>query len=69
MGGRGDGGGREGGGGWRLYLYICLNPLEIFIVVCVHGGIYPVSISVFFCFRKSFRMNHLVFSPEVKLES
>ena len=36
------------GGG--LYSYICLNPLEIFIVVCVHAGICPVSISIFSSF-------------------
>ena len=64
-------GGRGGGGFGTLFL-LCLNPLEIFIVVCVHGSICPVSISIFcsFFFRKSFTMNHLVFFfLEVKLES
>ena len=67
LGGRG-----RGEGGWGLYFYICLNPLGIFIVVCVHAGICPVSISIFssFFFGKSFTMNHLVFLfPEVKLKS
>ena len=54
-----------GGGGVGLHFRICLNPLEIFIVVCVHAGICPGSISIFssFFFRKSFTMNHLVFFP------
>ena len=53
-----------------LYFRICLNPLEILIVVCIHVGICPVSISIFSSFfRKSFTMNHLVSFPEVKLES
>ena len=62
-----------GEGGWGLsHFYICLNPPEIFILVCVHAGMCLVSISIFssFFFRKSFTMNHLVvFFPEVKLKS
>ena len=43
------GGGRgEGGGGLGTLFLLCLNPLEIFIVVCVHASICPVSsISIF----------------------
>ena len=36
------GGGGRGRGEGGLYFYICFNPLEIFIAVCVHAGICPV---------------------------
>ena len=48
--GEGGGGGGRGRGAGGLYFYICLNPLEIFIAVCVHAGICPVSISIFSSF-------------------
>ena len=34
---------------------LCFNPLEIFIVICVHASICPVSISIFSSF---FSGNH-----------
>ena len=51
---------------------LCLNPLEIFIVVCVHASICPVSsISVFSSFFKEIIHNESFsfFFPEAKLES
>ena len=61
----GGGGGRRG-----LYFYICLNPLEISIVVCVHGGICPASISIFSSFfQEIIHDESFSFFREVKLES
>ena len=44
-----------GGEGLGTLFLLCLNPLEIFIVVCVHASICPVSISIFSSF---FSGNH-----------